>query len=269
MAHEPISIGSAAVDRPAIGHNATMFDLTGRTAVVTGAGQSVGAGIAQCLARQGASVFVNDIVEHRAEKVAAEIRTAGGVATAAPFDVTSSDDVARGIHAIGPVDILVNNAGNAGAHAFVPKPFHEMEPGEYDQFVDVNLFGVLHCCRAVIGGMYGRGHGRVITISSGAGTTGNRMGISVYGAAKGGAIAFIRHLAMEAASKGVTANTVALGLMANTAGGTVTEQLARTVPVGRLGRPDDAGATCVWLASDEASWVTGKTIVVDGGSISA
>ncbi len=247
----------------------SMFELTGRTAVVTGAGQSVGAGIARCLAQQGARVFVNDIIEQRAEHVAAEIRNLGGVASAAPFDVTDSDDVARGFHAIGAVDILVNNAGNAGAHSFVPKQFHEMMPDEYDRFLDVNLYGVLHCCHAVIGGMYERQHGRIITIASGAGTTGNKMGISVYGAAKGGAIAFMRHLAMESAAKGVTANSLALGLMANTAGGAFTEQLARTIPVGRLGTPDDAGAACVWLASDAGSWVTGKTITVDGGSITS
>src|SRR4051812_5903363 len=116
-----------------------MFDLTGKTAVVTGGGQAVGAGIAQSLAAQGAHVFVNDIVAHRAEHVAADIRNRGGVATAAPFDVTDFGDVSRGMHSIGSVDILVNNAGNAGAHAFVPKPFHEMDPREYSRFLDVNL----------------------------------------------------------------------------------------------------------------------------------
>ncbi|HEY4332918.1 MAG TPA: SDR family oxidoreductase [Ilumatobacteraceae bacterium] len=246
-----------------------MFDLHGRTALVTGAGQSVGAGIAAALAAQGATVVVNDIVAARADEVAARILTAGGDASTSVFDVTSAHAVAAAVTAIGAIDILVNNAGNAGAHTFTPKPFHEMDPSEYARFVDVNLFGVLHCTRAVLAVMYARRHGRIITISSGAGTTGNRMGISVYGAGKGGAIAFMRHIAMEAAAKGVTANSLALGLMANTAGGSYTEQLAKTVPVGRLGTPEDVGAACVWLASDEASWMTGKTVTLDGGSITS
>ena len=244
-----------------------MFDLTGKTALVTGAGQSVGAGIAQCLATQGAAVVVNDIVAERARHTADAINAAGGTARVASFDVTDSSDVQRGFSAVGPIDILVNNAGNAGAHAFAPKPFVDMEPDEYARFLDVNLYGVLHCCRAAIGGMYQRGWGRVITISSGAGLTGDRMGISVYGAGKGGAIAFTRHLAMESAAKGVTVNSLALGLMANTAGSDSTARLAKSIPVGRLGTSADVGAACVWLASNEASWVTGKTITLDGGSI--
>ena len=244
-----------------------MFDLTGKTALVTGAGQSVGAGIAECLATQGAAVVVNDIVAERARQTVDSIIAAGGSGRVASFDVTDSSDVQRGFSAVGPIDILVNNAGNAGAHPFAPMPFVDMEPDEYARFLDVNLYGVLHCCRAVVGGMYERGWGRVITISSGAGIAGDRLGISVYGAGKGGAIAFMRHLAMESAAKGVTANSLALGLMANTAGSDSTARLAKSIPVGRLGTPTDVGAACVWLASNEASWVTGKTITLDGGSI--
>jgi NAD(P)-dependent dehydrogenase (short-subunit alcohol dehydrogenase family) len=244
-----------------------MFDLTGKTALVTGAGQSVGAGIAQCLATQGATVVVNDIVAERARQTVDSIIAAGGSGRVTSFDVTNSSDVQRGFSAVGPIDILVNNAGNAGAHAFAPMPFVDMEPDEYARFLDVNLYGVLHCCRAAVGGMYERGWGRVITISSGAGIAGDRLGISVYGAGKGGAIAFMRHLAMESAAKGVTANSLALGLMANTAGSDSTARLAKSIPVGRLGTPADVGAACVWLASNEASWVTGKTITLDGGSI--
>lgn len=255
------------------GHTVRMFDLTGKTALVTGAGQSVGAGIARALASQGCHVFVNDIVAERAEHVAAEIRALGGAAAAAPFDVTDANAVRAVVDRIGAVHILVNNAGNAGAHTFTPKPFADMDPSEYTRFLDVNLLGVMHCTRAVLAGMRAQQHGRVITISSGAGTSGSRMGISVYGAAKGGAIALMRHIAMENARSGVTANSLTLGLMANTAntantaGGAFTEQLAKTVPVGRLGTPEDVGAACVWLASDEATWVTGQTINIDGGSV--
>ena len=244
-----------------------MFDLTGRVAVVTGAGRSVGAGIATALAGQGATVVVNDIVADRAAATADAIRLGGGHAAPAVFDVTDPTAVTDALAGVGPIDILVNNAGNAGAHTFTPKPFHEMTPDEYARFIDVNLLGVFHCTRAVLGPMRDRGHGRIITVSSGAGLSGNRMGISIYGAAKGGAIAFMRHIAMESASRGITANTIALGLMANTAGGDYTEQLARTIPVGRLGTPADVGAAAVWLASDEASWMTGKTITLDGGSL--
>ena len=233
---------------------------------MTGAGQSVGAGIARALAGQGCEVVVNDVVGDRAEQVAADIRARGGRASAAAFDVTDADDVQAAFDALGTVHILVNNAGNAGAHAFAPKPFADMAPSEYAHFLDVNLLGVMHCTRAALAGMRAQHHGRIITIASGAGTTGSRMGISVYGAAKGGAIALMRHVAMESARTGVTANSLALGLMANTEGGPFTAELAKTVPVGRLGTPDDIGAACVWLASDEAAWVTGQTITIDGGS---
>ena len=248
------------------GNTVQMFDLTGKTALVTGAGQSVGAGIAAALAARGCHVFVNDVVAERAEHTAAAIRASGALATAVPFDVTNAEAVQAGVDTLGPIDILVNNAGNAGAHGFTPKQFVDMEPSEYARFVDVNLFGVMHCTRAVLAGMQARRWGRVITIASGAGTVGNRMGISAYGAAKGGAIAFMRHVAIESARRGVTANSLALGLMANTDGGAFTEQIAKTIPVGRLGTPADIGAACVWLTSNEGAWVTGQTITIDGGS---
>jgi NAD(P)-dependent dehydrogenase (short-subunit alcohol dehydrogenase family) len=118
----------------------------------------------------------------------------------------------------------------------------------------------------VIGTMVERGWGRVITISSGAGTIGIPIGVSTYGAGKGGAIAFMRHLAVENARLGVTANTVALGLM-QPGSEDSTAALARQIPVGRTGRPDDVGPLCVYLASDEASWITGQTIELNGGSV--
>ena len=252
--------------RRCVHHNGPMFDLSGKTALVTGAGQSVGAGIARALAGQGATVWVNDIVGARAHDVARSIQGNGGDASAISFDVTDASAVDDAFGRVGSVDILVNNAGNAGADTFTLKQFHEMDAAEYSKFLDVNLFGVLHCTRAALGRMYERRWGRIITIASGAGTTGSKIGISVYGAAKGGSIAFMRHIAMEAARHGVTANTIALGLMENPTRSAATDQMAKGVPVGRLGTPDDAGATCVWLASDEASWMTGKTISLDGGA---
>ena len=238
-----------------------MFDLSGRRALVTGAGQGVGVGIARALAAQGAEVLVNDLHAERAEAVAGALEGA----VAVPFDVTDGEAVAAAVADHGPVDVLVNNAGvpeGMGIGAFA-----DMDPGEWRKYVDLNLYGVLHCCHAVLGGMRERGWGRIVTISSGAGVTGINLGVSLYGAGKGGAIAFMRHLAIENARTGVTANTLALGLMAGQDDPDATAHLAKSVPVGRLGTGDDVGAAVVYLASDEASWITAQTIHLDGGSL--
>ena len=242
-----------------------MFDLTGRTALVTGSGQHVGAGIARALASQGATVIVNDIVAERAQQTADGIVAAGGTARIAAFDVTDYAQVVTAIDAAGDVDILVNNAGNGGAVGMAMKQFKDMEPSDWDAPIDVNLFGVLNCTRAVINGMRDRNWGRVITISSGAGITGLRIGVSPYAAGKGGAVAFMRHLAAENARAGVTANSIAIGLMQPPQSNAL-ESMAAQVPVGRTGVPEDIGSCCVYLASDEASWMTGQTLHLDGGS---
>ena len=245
-----------------------MFDLSGRVALVTGAGQNTGRGIARTLASRGAAVAVNDLHPNRAESVAAEITDAGGRACASPFDVTDFEAVQAGIEQaekeLGPLDTLVNNAGVP--EPFEPTAFTAMTPADWARFVDLNLYGVVHCARAVIEGMCERGFGRVITISSGAGQIGLSMGISLYGAGKGGALAFMRHLAMEVAGRGVTANSLALGLMDHVGDADSVAAMARTVPVGRLGMPEDVGAAVTYLASNEASWLTGQTIGLNGGS---
>ncbi len=243
-----------------------MFDLSGRTALVTGAGQNVGAGIATALAARGATVAVNDIDAARALETAERITSDGGSAVALPFDVTDGPAVAAAVGSLGPVDILVNNAGNGGAQRLTVKPFRDMAAGEWDQAIAVNLYGVLHCCHAVVNGMCERSWGRIITISSGAGTGGVNIGVSHYSAGKGGGLAFTRTLALEVARHGVTANSLALGLLA-TPDPQVTASIARAIPVGRTGTPLDVAAACVWLASQEASWVTGQTIQLNGGSI--
>jgi len=242
-----------------------MFDLTGRTALVTGSGQHVGAGIARALASQGATVIVNDIVAERAQQTADAIVAAGGSARISAFDVTDYAQVVTAVDAAGDVDILVNNAGNGGAVGMAMKQFKDMEPSDWDAPIDVNLFGVLNCTRAVINGMRDRNWGRVITISSGAGITGLRIGVSPYAAGKGGAVAFMRHLAAENARAGVTANSIAIGLMQPPQSNAL-ESMAAQVPVGRTGVPEDIGSCCVYLASDEASWMTGQTLHLDGGS---
>jgi 3-oxoacyl-[acyl-carrier protein] reductase len=245
-----------------------MFDLSGRVALVTGAGQNVGAGIARALAARGAAVAINDLHAERAERVAKEIEASGGRAVAAPFDVTSLAATQKGVvaakAALGAIDVLVNNAGVPEGMGLTR--FRDYDPAQWARMIDLNLYGVLHCARAVVDDMCARSWGRIITISSGAGQVGLPIGVALYGAGKGGAIAFMRHLAIELARSGVTANTLALGLMSNAGDAAATKALAAQVPVGRLGTPEDVGAAVVYLASPEASWITGQTIGLNGGS---
>jgi NAD(P)-dependent dehydrogenase (short-subunit alcohol dehydrogenase family) len=245
-----------------------MFDLSDRVALVTGAGQNVGSGIARLLAAQGAAVAVNDVVAERAEATVAEIEAAGGRAIAAPFDVTEYDAVVGAVDEIvaslGPIDILVNNAGNGGARTMAMRAFRDSDPARWDGPIRVNLYGAMYCSRAVINGMCERGWGRIVTISSLAGTRGVALGLTPYSAGKGGGISFMRSLALEVAGSGVTANTIALGFM-GVPDAELSAQLGREIPVGRQGTPEDVGAACVWLVSDEGGWVTGQTIEMNGG----
>ena len=245
-----------------------MFDLSGRTALVTGAGRNIGAGIAKGLAAQGAHVAVNDYFAERADETAAEIARAGGSASPAAFDVTDLDAVTEAVTGIGVVDILVNNAGLAGPTDMKAEQFRGMDPADWQASVDVNLYGVMNCCHAVIDGMCERGWGRIITISSAAGTHGVHIGVAPYSAGKGGGLSFTRTLALEVARFGVTANTLALGLFERK-NREITEHFARAVPVGRTGQPEDVAAACIWLASDEAEWVTAQTIGINGGSLTS
>jgi NAD(P)-dependent dehydrogenase (short-subunit alcohol dehydrogenase family) len=245
-----------------------MFDLSGMTALVTGSGRGVGFGIAKTLIDAGAFVYINDLLPERAVEAAQNL---GDRAQALPFDVADADAVEAAIASAQPIDILVNNAGIPPSMR--PIKFRDLPREEWAPYVDVNLYGVLNCAKAVIDGMCDRGFGRIITISSGAGTEGLTIGVSIYGAGKGAGISFMRHLAMETAGDGVTANTLALGLMERDDPGvteeqrTVTAKIAKSVPVGRLGTGTDIGDACVYLASREASWITGQTISLNGGSV--
>ena len=245
-----------------------MFELGGKTALVTGAGQNVGAGVARTLASQGAHVLVNDIVADRASEVADTIAAVGGSAEALPFDVTDGDEVRAAIGGWA-IDILVNNAGNGGAEMMAVKPFAETEPADWAGPLAVNLGGVLNCTHAVLPGMIERGWGRIIGVVSGAGTVGVNIGVAAYSAGKGGAAGLLRSVALEVAQTGVTVNAIALGLMSNTAGGDYTEHLARAIPTRRLGTPEDVAALCAYLASEEASWMTAQTIPLAGGAITS
>ena len=246
-----------------------MFDLTGRVALVTGAGRGVGAGIARALAGQGAAVAVNDLSSARAEAVAGEIAGIGRRAIGLAADVTDPAQVTEMVAAtergLGPVDILVNNAG-IPARGMVVRQFRDMTPPDWEPFIRLNLYGFLYCIHAVLEGMCDRGWGRIVTVSSEAGRMGTALGISLYGAAKAAAVGFSRHLAVELGTSGVTVNCVSLGTMDYPAASAADHSSrARRYPTGRLGQPTDAAAAVVFLAADEASWITGQNLPVNGG----
>jgi 3-oxoacyl-[acyl-carrier protein] reductase len=247
-----------------------MFSLDGKVALVTGAGQNIGAGIARVLASQGAVMIVNDYHLDRAERTVAEIVEAGGRARALAFDVSDLDAVTASVADVagneGPVDILVNNAGTGGPVApMMMAPFAKTPPEYWSQIIDVNLFGMMNCCKAVLDQMIERRWGRIITISSGAGQCGLDIGVSPYAAAKAGQNGFMRHLAMENGPFGITCNTIAMGLVL--ADVSRIQHLADGIPTRRLGRPEDPGYLAVYLASEEANWITGQTIGMNGGGL--
>jgi NAD(P)-dependent dehydrogenase (short-subunit alcohol dehydrogenase family) len=221
--------------------------LGGRTALVTGAGQGVGAGIARALAEQGADVIVNDLFADRAEAVAAGI---GGSARALPFDVTDLAAVQAAFAEAGPVDVLVNNAG-IPTNGFPQVDFKDSDPELWARFVDLNLYGVMNCTHTALQGMCDRGWGRIITIASEAGRVGLPIRVSLYGAAKAGAIGLMKHIAHEVGPLGVTCNALALGSMENIPG-------PAKYPIPRKGTGADVGATCAFLATDGAEWITGR-----------
>jgi NAD(P)-dependent dehydrogenase (short-subunit alcohol dehydrogenase family) len=163
------------------------LDLTGRRVLVTGGGQGVGRGIALGFATAGAEVTVNDVSDERASAVVDEIRLMGGSAVSSVFDVTDYAAVTRAVEDLGGVDILVNNAGNAGAGGWPGRgKFVETEPTDRERYLQVNLYGVMYCARAALPGMITKGWGRVITIVSDAGRTGD-ANMAAYSAAKAGA----------------------------------------------------------------------------------
>ena len=249
-----------------------MFELTGRIALVSGAGQSVGEGIATVLARQGAAVIVNHLIGARAERVAAQVVAEGNTAIAKAFDVTDYEATVAAVRAAeaelgGQVNILVNNAGVAETR--VIKPFRELTPDQWPPSIDLNIYGAMNCVKAVLDGMCDSGWGRIVQISSGSARTGQNINYSMYATGKSGIEGFIRHLAAETGQYGVTANIVALGQQANLAEKMTPEMIDKiitTIPIGRLGDPIEVGAFCAYLASNESGGMTGQTLDFNGGS---
>ena len=248
--------------------------LNGRVALVTGGGCGSGEGIVIALARHGATVLVGDLDAGRAQRVAGEVRAAGGGALPVVFDVTDYDAVRAAVReaesaAPGPIEILVNNVGMPRER--LQAPFMASTPEQWRPFIDINIYGSLYCIRTVLPGMCERGWGRIVQISSGAAARGLPLpaGYTALGAAKAGIEGAIRHIAIEVAASGVTVNTVSLGQMENAVAHAKPEVIAMVraqTPVGRPGRPDEAGAAVAWLCSPEGAFVTGQVIHLNGGS---
>jgi 2-hydroxycyclohexanecarboxyl-CoA dehydrogenase len=244
-----------------------------RVAIVTGAAQGIGKGIATALGEGGFKVAVADMNLPVAEQTAKEITAAGGTAIAVEIDVTSTDSVQAAVRTVetelGPIEVVVNNAG---WDDFMP--FTDTTEEFWDKILDINFKGALRVLHAVVPGMAERGFGRVVNIGSDAGRVGSSLE-AVYSGAKGGIIAFGKTLAREVASRGVTVNTVcpgptdtpALRKFAEGAGDAekVIGGMTRAVPMRRLGTPDDIGPAVAFLASDGAGFITGQTLSVSGG----
>jgi NAD(P)-dependent dehydrogenase (short-subunit alcohol dehydrogenase family) len=238
-----------------------VFDLSGKVALVTGAGGKrigTGAGIAEALASQGAHVIVNDVDELSASRTVTAIEAAGGSASLSVFDVTDPESVTAGVadaaRDAGPIDILAASAGGGPIGQFL-----ELDPAVFENSVRLNFFGAVYCARAVLPEMRELRYGRIVLVASAAGSVGLSMGTSAYGGAKAGLTGFMRHLAWEMGPYGITINAIAPGLVTSTIE-------SADGPVGRTGTPQDLGALAVYLASEEASWLTGQTIQINGGS---
>jgi 3-oxoacyl-[acyl-carrier protein] reductase len=241
-----------------------VFDLTGRLALVTGASGGLGGAIARALHGQGAAVALSGTRREALEALALEL---GGRAFVLPCDLQDAAAVEALVPsaeaAMGGLDILVNNAGVTRDNLFM-----RMKDEEWDQVIAVNLTAAFRLARACLKGMMRRRHGRIIGITSVVGVTGN-PGQGNYAAAKAGLIGMSKALAAEVASRNITVNCIAPGFIASPMTDALNEKqregILRAVPMGRLGVGADIGAAAVYLASEEAAYVTGQTLHVNGG----
>jgi 3-oxoacyl-[acyl-carrier protein] reductase len=243
-----------------------MIDLTGKVAIVTGASRGIGAAVARTLARQGATVVAAARGAH-AEANVAEIVAAGGKAEAASLDVTDPATVEAVVGGTlakhGRVDILVNNAGIARDQLLM-----RMKRDDWDEVIATNLTAAYTCTQAVLRPMIKQRGGRIINISSVVGQMGNAGQVN-YAASKAGLIGMAKALAREVASRGITVNVVAPGLietdMTKALAADTSHNWAAQIPLGRLGTPSDVAWTVCFLASDEAAYITGQVVAVNGG----
>jgi 3-oxoacyl-[acyl-carrier protein] reductase len=246
-----------------------MNRLDGRVAIVTGAGQGIGRGVALCLARAGAHVVVNDAVQERIARTVAEVEALGVQALGVQANVTQASEVERLVQEtlsrFGKIDILVNNAG-----VVVIKSITEQSEADWDKVLSVNLKGVFLCCHRVVQEMIKQKRGAIVNIASIAAFHYTVPHVP-YAASKAGVVALTRDLAFEVARYGVRVNAIAPGPIETPMMGTALTQqqreaYAKNIPLGRLGQPEDIGQAVAFLVSDAASYITGATLPVSGGT---
>ncbi|MGQ9759448.1 MAG: SDR family NAD(P)-dependent oxidoreductase [Candidatus Methanomethylicaceae archaeon] len=244
-----------------------VFRLKGQVAIVTGAGQGIGKAIAIALAKEGARVVLADITG-KEQDTAMEIGRLGGEVIPVRLDVSrflEAKEVVNGVaEKFGRIDILVNNAG-----IYPFKSFDEMDESDWDRVINTNLKGVFNCTKAVIPYMKRQRYGKIVNISSVAGTVVGFPGLSHYSASKAGIVGFTRSLALEVAKDGICVNAVAPGPIETEGTRSIEretyEGLRRMIPMGRFGKPEEITSLVVFLASETSSFITGQVIVADGG----
>jgi 3-oxoacyl-[acyl-carrier protein] reductase len=242
-----------------------MFDLTGKAALVTGASGGIGGAIARLLRKQGATVTLSGTRAEALEQLKASMGERTHVVTAKMDDAADIDRLAKDAEAAmgGKLDILVNNAGITRDNISM-----RMKDEEWEKVLQVNLTGTFRLIRATMRGMMKRRFGRVINITSIVGVTGN-PGQANYAAAKAGLIGMSKSLAQELASRGITVNCIAPGFIATPMTDVLSDEQKKgilgRVPADRLGAPEEIAAGVVYLASDEAAYVTGQTLHINGG----